>query len=845
MGSEAKSASTNSYVGCELGAILSAAAVIGDEFEFPILASVTDFDSVQLQTHLSESVQTGIVQRIDYDRYRFTDPTIRKFIYDGIEAALRSRLHREVGEVIARVHGTTAENSLDDLIYQFGAVPYPDFGETSECILRPHEQLEALAHHFSLSAMPENADKAIGYSIRAGEKSYRLQDYDRAGSHWRAALKMLPGSDGNDVLRAKVLMLLADEAISDGREALAYLERALPLLESLKATDWIGFLHSRIGYFLSTYHHGSTMDFSRAMQHFEFAEPVFNQSAGRAKLVNLFHDKSSAYLVSMKPHEGVAITRRGMEFCEEIGNDFWWILNAIHCSRHLLAFGRLSECFALEREAFQRAEPLEDPFCGRTVAWLGAVNFTDLLDPGAALDRYLAELERPRSEREPHGRLILQIQAAETYNVLGELGQAQRMLERIRGPSLDREATGSDDWARHTVGLSDDLKLARSQGNIDQISYRLGWLGGLDRIQGRMEEAEQAFLEALQINKQAPNLPRVVLNAADLCLLYFGMGRRENAQRMLPECLDILAGGEDWRGIEGMVRRAQAVVSALERRFLAADAEFESAIAIHRRYRRRWDEPETLLHWGLALLSAGERPRADEKFDRAITIYRDMGAGQSWINRINEIRARKGIPLTPPIEVTASSFPCQFAREGGLWTITHRNRTFRIKDMKGLRYIAHLLAHPREEFHVLDLVTAIDGVANANTRQTTEDLRVTNDLGSAGEILDQRSKTEYRQRRDELRADLNDASMANDPGHTRRVRAELEMLDEQLASAMGIGRRDRKTGDHSERARDRIRKSIHASLATIRENDPSLGHHLTTCIRTGYLCSYFPDPAAR
>ena len=223
-----------------------------------------------------------------------------------------------------------------------------------------------------------------------------------------------------------------------------------------------------------------------------------------------------------------------------------------------------------------------------------------------------------------------------------------------------------------------------------------------------------------------------------------------------------------------------------------------------------------------------------------------MGYGQAWIDRVQRYRANPGARSAQPIEVSRSALTeCRFAREGAIWTISHRNRTFRIKDMKGLRYIAHLLDHPGEEFHVLDLVTAIDGAANATAPSPSEDLRITNDLGDAGELLDKRSKAEYRNRREELRADLNDAEAANDRGRTQRIRAELEMLDEQLSSAMGLGGRDRKAGDHSERARDRIRKSIHKSLESIRENDASLGHHLTTCIRTGYLCSYQPDPASR
>lgn len=47
-----------------------------------------------------------------------------------------------------------------------------------------------------------------------------------------------------------------------------------------------------------------------------------------------------------------------------------------------------------------------------------------------------------------------------------------------------------------------------------------------------------------------------------------------------------------------------------------------------------------------------------------------------------------------------------------------------------------------------------------------------------------------------------------------------------------------------ERARQKITKAIRAAVARIAENDPSLGHHLATSIRTGTYCSYTPDPTA-
>jgi hypothetical protein len=48
--------------------------------------------------------------------------------------------------------------------------------------------------------------------------------------------------------------------------------------------------------------------------------------------------------------------------------------------------------------------------------------------------------------------------------------------------------------------------------------------------------------------------------------------------------------------------------------------------------------------------------------------------------------------------------------------------------------------------------------------------------------------------------------------------------------------------DTSERTRVRVGKTIRSALSAIREHDPSLAHHLTACIRTGYYCAYLPDP---
>jgi hypothetical protein len=48
-----------------------------------------------------------------------------------------------------------------------------------------------------------------------------------------------------------------------------------------------------------------------------------------------------------------------------------------------------------------------------------------------------------------------------------------------------------------------------------------------------------------------------------------------------------------------------------------------------------------------------------------------------------------------------------FRKEGEYWTVGYSGNAFRLKDTKGLGYLAHLLRHPAVEFHVLDLVGGI------------------------------------------------------------------------------------------------------------------------------------------
>jgi hypothetical protein len=190
-----------------------------------------------------------------------------------------------------------------------------------------------------------------------------------------------------------------------------------------------------------------------------------------------------------------------------------------------------------------------------------------------------------------------------------------------------------------------------------------------------------------------------------------------------------------------------------------------------------------------------------------------------------------------------------FRREGEYWTVAYEGDIVRLKDAKGLRHLARLLAHPGRELHAVDLEAADRQpapVAPVGPRERVGDgeLQARPDLGDAGELLDATAKAAYKARLEELRAELEEAAGNNDLARAATARQELDFLVGELARAVGLGGRDRRAASHAERARLNATRAIRAAIAHLARANPSLGRHLAATVRTGRYCCYTPDPRA-
>ncbi len=184
-----------------------------------------------------------------------------------------------------------------------------------------------------------------------------------------------------------------------------------------------------------------------------------------------------------------------------------------------------------------------------------------------------------------------------------------------------------------------------------------------------------------------------------------------------------------------------------------------------------------------------------------------------------------------------------FRREGDYWTVIFDGPTVRVRDLKGMHYLARLLADPGREYHVLDLVAAetssASEVDNSRTGRTPRSA-----LGDAGEMLDAQAKDAYRRRLAEIDDDIEQAQAIGDGERAAQADAERDFLLRELSRAVGLSGRDRRAASASERARAAVTRAIRQAITRIAEHHPQLGDHLSRTIRTGTYCAYMPDPRA-
>lgn len=260
-------------------------------------------------------------------------------------------------------------------------------------------------------------------------------------------------------------------------------------------------------------------------------------------------------------------------------------------------------------------------------------------------------------------------------------------------------------------------------------------------------------------------------------------------------------------------------------------------------------DPKKTLDYSVRAARAAEAALAHADavhlYHRALTVAEQARVGSEERERLEDALAaaqqRQAGAQPDPDE--AAEDEMLFVREGDYWTARFAGKTARLKDVKGLGYIAQLLANPGREIHALDLAGLLQHpseLSASSAAAAAAGLEV--GAGDAAPALDATAKTQYKRRLDELAEELEEARSFNDPERAAAAQVEIEALTDEISRSVGLGGRDRKPGSPAERARVNVTKTVKDALRRIEGAHPDLFHHLAATIRTGTYCVYVPDP---
>ena len=543
------------------------------------------------------------------------------------------------------------------------------------------------------------------------------------------------------------------------------------------------------------------------------------------------------------------------------------------------AIGRIAEArsLILEGEVQQGLALLDEAavatVSGELDSFLTGVVYCELVCALQALAQYdLAEEWTQAMERWRHGRTV--------GSIHGRCRVHRAEILRLRGSNIEAESEALlaceelRPYLRREFGwpLTELGRIRLRTGDIDGAeqaflaAHDAGWdpqpgLALVHLARGEIALAATSIRDALEHPLKIPSKelpPNTELSRAPLLEaqveIAAAAGDLERARWAADE-LGKVAGMFGSKALTASASSALGIVRLMEGDADAARRELDAALHL-------WTEVAAPYESALARMGLAEVYRLEGREERAIM---ELRAARAAFERVGAMRLAEraaaacgDVPLergSVPQSATQSRHapkakpdvtehvpqPSVFRREGDYWCITFDGHTARLRDAKGLWYLACLLAAPERAIHVLDLVAIEGGQPAGGPRGSGPADAEFAPSGDAGEMLDARAKAAYRRRLAEIDEDIEEARAAGDSEREAQADAEREFLTRELSRAVGLGGRDRRAGSAAERARVSVTRAVRAALARIREHHGSLGSHLDRTIRTGAYCVYLPD----
>jgi tetratricopeptide (TPR) repeat protein len=588
---------------------LATAAVIGRDFDLPLLQEVTGTEPERLLEVLEQALAARVLVAPAPGHYRFGHVLISDTLVDGLSASRRVKLHLRVGEALERAVAGQHDTRLTEL-----------------------------AHHFLEAAPVGDVERGLDYATAAAEHaSTRLAYEEAARLYERAlgALDLLPA----DIARRCDLLLAAGEAHhragAHGR-ANASFRKAATAARELGSPERLA--HAALGYAGPRGSFAVVDEELVALLEEALAAVGLRNDGVRARLLARLamelYFAGSAERRATLVDEALGLARR-------LGDPatIAYALNARYAA--MWAPENVADRLAIADEVLGLAKRAGDPRLareGRGRRIVALLEFGDLASAHAEIEVHARAAEE---QRQPYGRWQAAVWKAAEALLAGDFEDGEaRAREAFDLGRRVRMTDAENCFAVQSFIASMELgRLAELQETVERLATRYPdiavWRAGpayLHTELGRREEAAKAFEDvaargfgALERDNQWLS---VITAFADVCA-YLGDTARAAKLRdlLLPFAGRNVVIVEGWASL-GSADRALGMLATTVGRWDEAEAHFTAALELNGRLGARPWTARTQIGYAQMLLArheARDTERARQLLQSALQTAGDLG----------------------------------------------------------------------------------------------------------------------------------------------------------------------------------------------------------------------------
>lgn len=508
---------------------VKAAAVIGREFELPILTEVMRQNEAFVEKNgnvglvLKEQVQTAeqgqIWSALSELRYMFKHSLMRETVYDmQLHTRLR-KLHLFIGSAIEKIYPKTIEEKYVDLAFHYGQAEIKD--KTTEYLEKAadfardnFQNRQAIEFYEKLeNLLEEKGDQKhlVKVLLKKGPVLELIGEWDASEKAYRSASELitelkdevLQGRVNNDIGRILILKGNYDEAKT-------YLERANHIFNEID---------NAVGKFRVL---GDLGNFYFRQGKYEEAQIRFNESIEKSKSIpyNSSFSKivSSLGLTHMNLgnfREGIDCQLDALKICEQ--EEDRQGTATLHTNLGIVYYekGDLNDALMHYKQGLEISEDLGNKLLTAIATGCIGTVYQQQGKFELALTNYIEDLKLCRELGDKQGTAI-------AYGLIGEL----------------RAVEGDFDAA--IPYLQQQMSLSRDLGYLKGVAKALNVLGDIYFVRKDFEQSLEHYQEAVELSRSIDNIPVLGMSLVEQGFVFVRLKESGKAKEVLTKVEEIV-----------------------------------------------------------------------------------------------------------------------------------------------------------------------------------------------------------------------------------------------------------------------------------------------------------------